>query len=360
VLRVAIDTTPLIGPRTGIGQFTAGLVDGLRAEASQIEVVGFEMTWRGRTPGTKPLPARPMRELWRRLDRPPIEWWTGPVDVVHGTNYVVPPTKRAVRLVSVHDLTSVRYPELCTADTRQFPALVLRALRGGAHVHCDSRFVADEVIAWAACDPARVHVVAPGIPARVAPQTMARTDGPPYVLVLGTIEPRKDHATVLRAFATVAAHDADLRLVVAGADGWGSVAYDAALAMLAPAVQARVERRRNVDDAERDRLVAGARALAYPSIYEGFGFPPLEAMAAGVPVVATNVGSLPEVLGDAAALVRSGDADGLASALLRAHMDHGSRLEMIAQGKARAANFTWTRCAQEMVRVYRMLAETRR
>jgi glycosyltransferase involved in cell wall biosynthesis len=355
VLRVAIDTTPLIGARTGIGQFTAGLVDALAVRRDDVEIVPFEMTWRGRTPGAKPLPARPMREVWRRSDRPPIEWWTGPVDVVHGTNYIVPPTKRASRLASVHDLTAVRFPELCTADTKQYPAFVQRAMRGGAHLHCDSQFIADEVIAWAKVDPARVHVVYPGIPA--APIVGAKShDGPPYVLVLGTIEPRKDHGTLLRAFAELASSDPDLRLVVAGADGWGTASYETTLAALPATVRVRIDRHRDVDDAERDRLVAGARVLAYPSIYEGFGFPPLEAMSAGVPVVATKAGSLPEVLGDATSLVAVGDAAELAQQLLRAHTDEAWRADLITRGRTRAATFTWQRCAAEMVDVYRSLA----
>ena len=360
MLRVAIDTTPLIGPRTGIGQFTAGLVSGLRRHRPAIETVTFELTWRGRTAGSRPFPARPMRAVWRHIDRPSIEWWTGPIDVVHGTNYVVPPTRRAARLVSVHDLTAVHFPDLCTDDTREYPGLVKRALRSGAHVHCDSQFVADELLAWSGCDPLVVHVVPPGIPSADRPPTNLAHDGPPYILVLGTIEPRKDHVTMLGAFAAVAGHDAEINLVVAGADGWGTAAYEDALNALRPEVRRRIIRRTNVDDAERDALVAHARALAYPSVYEGFGFPPLEAMAAGVPVVAARAGSLPEVLGDAAAFVDVGDAEDLASALLRVLTDEEWRAELVVRGTRQAARFTWDRCAAEMVDLYGVLDRGRR
>ena len=366
MLRVGLDTTPLIGPRTGVGQFTAGL---LQAMMSLADVTAVEMTWRGRRHGSRPLPARPMRALWRRMNFPPIEWWTGPLDLMHGTNYVVPPTKRAAQLASVHDLTAVRFPTLCTPDTLEYPALVKRALGRGAHIHCDSRFVADEVIEWSKCSVERVHVVAPGIPTRyvhvplppsapnatagrLADQLTDQIGGRPFVLVLGTVEPRKDHPAVLRAFAEVCTSDPDLVLVVAGADGWGDAAYVATHDQLPEKVRARIIRARTVSDLQRDVLVAGARMLVYPSVYEGFGFPPLEAMAAGVPVIATDAGSLPEVLGSAAAFVQPGDVDALAGQMRRVHTDDAVRASLVARGTAQAAGYSWDRCAVEMLTVY--------
>ncbi len=353
VLRVAIDATPLIGPRTGIGQFTAGLVDGLRANGD-VDVVPFAMTWRGRESGAKPLPARLAREVWRRFDRPPIEWWTGAVDIVHGTNYVVPPSRRAAAVVSVHDLTAVRFPHLCTADTLQYPALIRRAVTRGAHVHCDSHFVADEVTEWLRCDPALVHVIHPGIPGSAPSGDDTGThpyDGRPYVLALGTIEPRKDHASLVRAFAAIANHDTDLLLVVAGADGWGP-SFASLTASLPDVIRARIVREASVTDARRDALVHHARILAYPSVYEGFGFPPLEAMRMGVPVVATDAGSLPEVLGDGAVLVRVGETEQLAEELLRVHTDEALRCALVERGRRRAETFSWHRCASEMAELY--------
>ncbi len=358
VLRVAIDATPLIGDRTGIGQFTAGLIDALHRQAG-IDAVEFAMTWRGRAPGARPLPARPARALWRRIDWPPIEWWTGRVDVVHGTNYVVPPTRRAAAVASVHDLTAVRFPHLCRADTLEYPSLIRRALRRGAHIHCDSQFIADEVIGWSACDPNMVHVIHPGIPTvNAQPRSgthVAPFEGRPYILALGTIEPRKDHVTLVRAFATVARVDPDLLLVVAGADGWGP-SFASMLAPLPDDVRARIIREPRVDADRRDVLLANARLLAYPSLYEGFGFPPLEAMNSGVPVVATSAGSLPEVLGDGAILVPTGDAERLAEELLRVHLDAEVLVELVERGRRRAAAFSWAACANAMAELYVSIA----
>lgn len=358
VLRVAIDATPLIGNRTGIGQFTAGLIDALHGQGG-IDAVEFAMTWRGRAPGARPLPARAARALWRRVDWPPIEWWTGRVDVVHGTNYVVPPTRRAATIASVHDLTSVRFPHLCNADTLEYPGLVRRALRRGAHVHCDSRFIADEVIDWSGCDPTIIHVIHPGIPkVNVQPRSAGHVppfEGRPYILALGTIEPRKDHVTLLRAFSAVAQVDPDLLLVVAGTDGWGQP-FASMLAPLPEDVRARIVREPNVDDERRVELLEHARVLAYPSLYEGFGFPPLEAMSSGVPVVATSAGSLPEVLGDGAILVPTGDSERLAEELLRVHLDSDVLVELVERGRRRAADFSWKACANEMADLYRAMA----
>jgi pimeloyl-ACP methyl ester carboxylesterase len=144
VLRVAVDTVPLLGPRTGIGMFTAALVEGL-LERDDVEFRPWLASLWGRRwakgiPGDVsrlPMPARTLRRVWLRSNRPALETWTGPVDVAHGTNYVVPPTRRAARLVSVHDLTPIRFPAMSTADTLQYPALLRRALATGAHAHTD-------------------------------------------------------------------------------------------------------------------------------------------------------------------------------------------------------------------------------
>lgn len=358
MLRVAIDATPLIGHRTGIGQFTAGLIDALNGQPG-LDTVEFAMTWRGRASGARPLPARPARAVWRRVDWPPIEWWTGPVDVVHGTNYVVPPTRRAAAIASVHDLTAVRFPHLCTADTLQYPSLVRRALRRGAQIHCDSRFIADEVIEWSGCDPAIVHVIHPGIASIDAHRRSAGHvppfGGRPYILTLGTIEPRKDHATLLEAFASVARATPDLLLVVAGADGWGR-SFASMLSSVPEEFRSRIVREADVDDDRRDTLLVHARVLVYPSLYEGFGFPPLEAMSVGIPVVATNAGSLPEVLGAGALLAAVGDADALAAHVISVLDDTAERRHLIEQGHIRSASFSWAKCATEMARLYGAVA----
>ena len=364
-IRVAIDTTPLIGARTGIGQLVAGLVDELeRRPEVRIRRVAF--TWKGRhEAGAQryPIPARAAHAVWARSNRGAIEWWSGPVDVVHGTNYVVPPTRRAGRIVSVHDLTAVHFPQLCTPATRRHPAMVQRAVGAGAWVHCDSQFVAHEVQEWLGIGPERVRVVMPGIPA-VRAHTVSSAAPPlipelvslghsPFILAIGTAEPRKDLPCLVRAFGHLAAAHPELRLVHAGPPGWGSAAVDEAVAALGASVGPRVSRLGWVNNDERDFLLANASVFVYPSLYEGFGLPPLEAMAQGIPVVATHVGSLPEVLGDAAVLVAPGDDVGLAAAIDNMLTSDVARAAAISAGHSRVTRYTWNRMGSEMITLYR-------
>lgn len=356
-MRLAVDVTSLLDPTTGVATVLRHHLDGLGQRAGA-EVVAFAATWRGRhrvatavPPGSvdrvvrRPMAAQPLRQLWLRTDHPVIERWTGPVEVVWGPNFVVPPARRAVRLATVHDLTCVRYPELCTADVLQYPPLLRRAIAGGAHLHVVSRFVGEEVVERLGAPPERVHVVPNGVDAG-APHGDAGAGrrlagGERYVLAVGTIEPRKDHPLLVRAFDAVAAADPELRLVLAGADGWGTAALEQALAASPAARSGRVARLGFVTDAERADLLAGAAVLAYPSVYEGFGLPPLEAMAAGTPVVATAAGALPEVLGDAADLVPPGDTDALAGALERVLGDEAHRRDLVERGRRRAQAASW-------------------
>jgi glycosyltransferase involved in cell wall biosynthesis len=362
VLRVALDATPLFGARTGVAMFASGVLGALAAR-TDVEPSAYAVTWRGRGRLSEmvpngidvargPMAARPLRWAWKRWDHPALEWWTGSVDVVHGTNFVVPPTRRAAEVVTVHDLTPMRFPELAHAATLAYEPLIRRALDRGALVHTPSAFVAAEVADHFGVGRDRVHPVAEGIPdlRDVKPDDQV-TGGAPYVLTIGTVEPRKDHPTLVRAFDAVAAAEPDLRLVIAGPDGWGAAAL--ADAMAAVGHRDRVVRLGYVDDEARAGLLKGATVFAFPSVYEGFGLPPLEAMRAGVPVVATDAGSLPEVLGDAALLVPVGDVDALAAALASAVGDAAVRARLVEAGRARAARYSWDQCGDGLVAVYR-------
>ncbi|MBW3574061.1 MAG: glycosyltransferase family 4 protein [Actinobacteria bacterium] len=366
-MRIALDGTPLLGPRTGVAAFVAGLLGALVAR-TDVEVSAYGVTWRGRddlagavpagvATGGRPMAARPLRWSWQRMAAPPIEWWTGPIDVVHGTNFVVPPSRRAAAVVTVHDLTFLHFPELCDAATLAYPSLLRAAIERGALVHAVSQFVADEVVEHLGVDPDRVGVAHSGVPP-VGSGDAARgrhlAGSASYVLAVGMVEPRKDLPLLVRAFDAVAPDRPGLGLVIAGPDGWGADALARAIA--AASCRERIVRLGWVDDADRSALLAGATVLAYPSRYEGFGFPPLEAMAAGVPVVATAAGALPEVVGDAAALVPVGDGDALAGALARVLDDPGRRDALVAAGLQRVARYRWDRCAEGLMALYHRAA----
>jgi glycosyltransferase involved in cell wall biosynthesis len=366
-LSVGFDATPLLGNQTGVGLFCAGALTGLSAVPS-IDVSAFAVSWRRRrgiaakvpagvSIGQRAMPARPLHTAWRHSSLPPVEWFIGPHDVVHGSNFVVPPTRRAARVVTVHDLTVLLYPELCDPPTLAYPALVRRAVDDGAWVHTPSHFVAEQVAVELGIDPARIRAVHHGIPplpvGRVGPggSPVRLPEGcRRYVLAVGTIEPRKDYPTLVSAFGPVAADHPDIALVIVGGDGWGTEAFAAAVE--ASPVRSRIVRPGYLDDQDLATTLRDASVLAYPSRYEGFGFPPLQAMAAGVPVVTTAVGAIPEVVGDGALLVEPSDPAALAGALTQV-LAGGAEVDgLVARGARRSAEFSWDACARGLAGLY--------
>lgn len=362
-MRIALDGTALVGARTGVGAVVHELTQGLAARPDVDLTVllisrraGADLA-RQLPPGAKlqrlPLPARLYQSVWRYSDRPKV---TG-FDVVHGPNYVVPPAGTGAELVSIHDFTPWRYPDLVSGASRRFPDLVDAAIRRGTHIVTGSEFVAAEAAHFLPVPDYRIHAIPNGVRpglAGDASRGRAASGGNPYVLALGTIEPRKDHPTLLRAFAELVADHDDLRLVVVGGDGWGLDAYEAAVAETG--LTDRIVRLGYVDETTKADLIAGASVFAYPSIYEGFGFPPLEAMAAGVPVVSTCAGSLPEVLGDGALLVPVGDVAALANAMSRALTDDTLRARLVEAGQGRVDRYQWPEAIDSLVELYKQLS----
>ena len=368
-LRVALDGEPLLGRRTGIGRFCEGLISGL-SRIDDLDVSVYAVTWRTRPqleallPAGipligRPMPARPIRALWQAGLGAPLEWWTGRLDLVHGTNSIVPPTRRAARLVTVHDLSPLHYPEVCEPATLAYPSLIRQAVERGAWVHTDSEFVAAEVIEAFGVDPARVRAIPPGVP------PLAKGGRAPdlgdidrYILAIGTVEPRKDYPSLVRAFDRIAGSRPGLGLVIVGAEAWGAGSLRAAIDE--SPFRSRILRPGYLDDADLTALLEEATILAYPSRYEGFGFPPLQAMAAGVPVVATAAGSVPEVVGSAAITVPVGDADELAAGLAHLLDDDEARAEYVAAGRERAALFSWESLAIQVSALYGQIVSAQR
>jgi glycosyltransferase involved in cell wall biosynthesis len=357
VLRLAVDLTSQLLPLTGVGVVVREIVDRL-AERGDVALTGYAVTWRGRgrladvvPPGTavveRPMAARPLHRLWRRADHPLIDHWIGRHDVVWGPNFVGPPT-RAASVITVHDLTPLRFPELANEFTLSYPDLIRRALRRGVWVHTPSEFVRAEVVEQLGADPDRVVAIHHGVratPSGDPARGRALAGGDRYVLAVGTVEPRKDLPTLVRAFDLLAADDHTLRLVIAGGDGWGAEALTAVVA--ASPHRDRIVRLGWVDDDDRGALLAAAAAYAFPSVYEGFGLPPIEAMGAGVPVVTTRAGSLPEVCRDGAELVAVGDAGELAAALGRVIDDGTHRSALVERGREVAAGYDWDVTAEQ-------------
>jgi alpha-1,3-rhamnosyl/mannosyltransferase len=288
-----------------------------------------------------------------------------PCDVFHATNNIFPYRVRAARRVlTIHDLTLLLFPEWHPAErlARMVPALEPAVTRA-SHIITPSRSTRDDVLKLLPVDPERVSVIPEGVApiftprpaaevaARLAPLGL-RAGG--YLLFMGTIEPRKNLLRLLRAIELTPATIGPL--VLAGGHGWNNAAIRATADRLARG--GRVRSLGYVPDELRPILLSGARAFVYPSLYEGFGLPPLEAMACGTPVLTSNVSSLPEVVGDAALFVSPDDVDGLAAALARLWDDETLRADLRARGLAQARRFSWERTARSTLDVYRaVLAE---
>ncbi|MEN9644975.1 MAG: hypothetical protein RL238_1644 [Actinomycetota bacterium] len=358
-LTVAFDTGPLHGPKTGIGFAVEALQHALAAR-DDLELQPYVLSFRADlAEGTRrlPLPAAAAHAAWARSDVPRVDRWLRGARVVHGTNYVVPPS-RLPTLVSVYDCWFLHHPDLASPAVRRAGAVLDRAVRRGATVHTSS--AATERLVRERFPSASVHTVhlGPLEPAPIAAKPpVPELVGRPYVLAIGTVERRKNLPTLVRAFGAMAHHHPELRLVLAGGAGDDSLRVREAVDALGPQVRHRVLLTGRVDDGVRGWLQHHATVLAYPSLDEGFGFPLLDAMRAGVPVVASNAGSIPEVAGTAALLHTPMDVDALAGALTRAIDDRDLRARLVAAGDRQWRTFSWQRCADEMAQLYRAVAD---
>ena len=366
---VGFDATPLLGVPTGVARFTGEALDRLSLRP-ELQVKAFTISWRGRgqlvqrwTSSVqvvrRPAAARPLRRLWARGSWPPIEWWTGPIDVVHGPNFVVPPARHAGEVVSVHDLSFLFRPELCNIDTVAYDQLLRRAVDRGAFIHTIDVFV-DPIIGEFGARRDRVVAIPYGVPpvADVSPslgRQLATADR--FVLALGTVEPRKDLPTLIAAFDLVADADPDVRLVIAGPDGWRMEPFVRAQARAVH--RDRIVRLAFVAERQRAALLRAATVVAQASVHEGFSFVPLEAMAVGTPVVATAVGGVPDSVGDAALLVPPDDPVALAGALHNVLSDERIADELALRGAANVNRFSWDHTIDALVDLYVTAAAAR-
>ncbi|HEX2050198.1 MAG TPA: glycosyltransferase family 1 protein [Actinomycetota bacterium] len=300
-----------------------------------------------------PLPRVALYESWLRLRRPRVERAAGRVDVVHATTIAVPP-RSAPLVVTMHDVAWRAGGDFVTRRGRGFFERGLAVARRDADlVLCPSRATADDC-ARAGFDPARLRVVPLGVDApRATAGDVERVRARygltrPYVLFAGTIEPRKNLARLVEAFRTL---DDGVDLALVGPRGWNEDLD----ALVRPA-RARVKALGFVPHADLGPLYAGAAVFCMPSLLEGFGFPVLEAMAQGTPVVTSRGTSTEEVAGDAAVLVDPRDPGSIARGLAAVLGDDALARKLSDAGPARAAEYTWERTAAGVASCYREVA----
>ncbi len=367
-MRVAVDATAVPAKLTGAGVYAARMLEAL-ALRGEVELEVFaapESAESLAAPGlnlhavrTAGL-GRPARIAWTHLASGRAARAAG-ADLLHGVHYELPRHSRLPRVVTVHDLTLVTHPEWHEASkVRFFRWAMRRSVAVAERVLCVSATTARDLVTELGVDPERVDVTPLGTDLRPASEqavaALRRRLGlhGPYLLGLGTLEPRKDLPSLIRAFAKLAG-ELPHRLVLAGLAGWG--AGEVAAAVASSGVADRILLAGYVPEPDKAALFTGADVFAYPSRYEGFGLPVLEAMACGTPVVTTTGGSLPEVAGDAALLVNPGDADALAVAIGKLAGEAGERVGLVQRGMVRAAGFTWNRCAALTADAYRHAAQ---
>ena len=374
MLRVAVNAVPLRSPLTGVGQYIVRLMEAIEARGDVRMRYFYASHW-GRKAVASPMSGidgvkrvvkkvipypylvsragqRLMFEGGVRLYRPQL---------YHEPNYVALPFDGPM-VVTVHDLSFVRHPESHPKERLEHLARYLpETLARAAHVITDSETVRREAIGHFGLDPARVTAIHLGVSHLFAPRTPEQTRATlakhglahgKYVLSVGTLEPRKNLAAAIRAWsAQEPSTHRDTPLVVAGMKGWLTQELDKEIAVSES--RGIVRFLGFVDERELPDLYAGAMAFVYPSRYEGFGLPVVEAMASGVPVITSDASCLPEIAGDAALLVAPDDARALHDAMQRMAHDPALRADLAARGLERAARFTWARCAEETVAVYR-------
>jgi len=372
-LSIALNATAMLSPLTGIGRYTAELANALARMGVRIHYYAGK-DWSDQPPQlAPPLSGHVIRRLLHHL--PGARRMARHVQQVHfsrGVSERQPalyhePNYLAFRfsgptVITSHDASWVRYPEMHPLErVRIMNRLLPPALEHAQRVIVDSDFVAGEMHELFGVPYDRLRTVYLGVSPVFRPMAAADTmevcrrfgiEHGNYILAVGTLEPRKNLISLIRAFRALPPQLArQYPLVIAGMRGWRHADTDQEIGALEKAGALRILG--HVAEADLPALYAAAGLFVYPSIYEGFGLPPLEAMAAGVPVVVADCASLPEVVGDAGLRVAPHDIDALAETLRSLLENPAQRQAMSAASIAQAQRFTWENCARETLAVYR-------
>jgi glycosyltransferase involved in cell wall biosynthesis len=355
-VRILFDVSPLSHPLSGVGNYIRGSLAGLvEAAGGRHEIVAFAPT---SPAGKRAIPealtgidvelrtvflpfAHGWRTAWSRVQWPPAERFLGDFDVLHFTDWMYPPQRSGLRSTMVHDLIPLHFPEWTQPRTRSMHGAKYRHMARACDViFTNSEFTASDVASTLDVAPERLHVAYPGADG-FAPQGPRASLGRPYALTVATLEPRKNLSTLVEGYELV---DADLVLAVAGGKGWGDQ----------PELDVPgVERLDYLAHEELPGWYRGAAVFVYPSRFEGFGMPIVEAMASGVPCVVSSHPSMDEACGDAAVRVDPDSPEAIAAGIERALAE---REQLVARGLEHARRFTWLACGQAMLAAYEAAA----
>jgi glycosyltransferase involved in cell wall biosynthesis len=368
---IAIDYTPAYEQGGGIGRYVRELVAALAhidlqtkyrlfvGGATSVELpppVAPNFEWR-----PTPLSPRWLARIWHRARLPiPVEFLTGSANLYHATDFVLPPTCPSTHtLLTVHDLSFVRVPETASPPLKAYlDKVVPQSVARADHVLADSQATKDDLVALYGTSSEKVTVLLSGVDAgfrRVddSGQLTIRSKyglQSPFLFSIGTIQPRKNYGRLIEALAILRQDNYDLDLVIAGGQGWlGDPIYQT---VRNNNLEEHVHFVGFVEEADLPALYSAAECLAFPSLYEGFGFPVLEAMACGTSVVTSNVSSLPEVAGDAALMVDPYDTEAIADAIRKIIEDSSLKNDLIERGYGQVGRFSWVESAQKLRQIY--------
>ncbi len=370
---IFIDVTSALKQSAGIGRYTRGLINGLlHTLPPSIYLITTRDAPAPPPSWTFPLRRLPLSEreaviLWQRLGVPiPVEWFIGRGRLFHSPDFVLPPLRHMPGIVTVHDLSFMVYPQHAVPGLEFYlKKAVPRSVQRARIVLADSHNTKTDLIRFWDTPPDKIHVLYPGLDAKFRPvrdpdileRVRARYALPErFILSVSRLEPRKNFVGLIRAFeklkrTTGVPH----HLVIAGSKGWK---YEPILQAAAASPYAKaIHFPGFIAEEDLPALYTLADVFAYPTFYEGFGFPPLEAMACGTPVLASNNSSLPEVVGDAGYLLPAEDTEAWVQALTQLLHDPVTRQALIEKGYAQAARFSWEKSARQLLRIYQMLED---
>ena len=363
-MRIAIDYRPALRDRTGVGEYIHQVGAAL-AQSGADQITLFSSSWKDRVlpdvsaafPGARivdrHIPVSVLNLSWHRLSWPTIEMLAGGTfDVAHSPHPLLLPSRSAAAVVTIHDLHFLTHPERTSREIRRdYPDLARSHAHRADRIIVSSHFAAGQVRHLLNVPAEKIAVCPAGAPAWRTPPATTVDDANRYILFMGTLDPRKNVGGLLEAYARFLSRIPRApRLLIAGGARRDSEKWLDAIAK--PPLAGRVEYLGYVPADRREAVVKGSLMFVLPSFEEGFGLPALEAMSAGVPVVVSNRGSLPEVVGNAGLLIDPDDVESLAGAMMRMATDAALRASCRERGLARAAGFSWAHTARAVRRAY--------
>ncbi len=366
-MRICIDIQAAIGQQAGVGRYARSLAEAVARHHGSHELGLFCFDFKRKGTGldieaaiqrsVRWCPGRIVQKSWKTFGFPPFNWFAGNFDLYHFPNFVRPPLSSGKSVVTIHDVSFMRHPETTESkNLRYLRSQIANTVARSDAIITDSFFSKGEIEQLLGVESDRVFAVHLGLDSqrstvdedsKLAMRTRYGLERA-YILSVGTIEPRKNYPHLIDSFERLEGFDGDL--VIAGMLGWK---YEPILERVKSSPQAeRIHVLDFVDERHLPSLYADARLFAISSLYEGFGFTPLEAMQHGVPVLSSNGGSLSEVLGDAALIVEGFDADEWAAVMGELIFDTGLRGSLAGKGRAQVERFQWSKTARETLAVY--------